>query len=182
MTLRRVAIYCLDSTLDNMAKEVRRTFQSLDEVHCPYRLHLDHHIISIKDEALRLRNSVQGTNGVEVETDLDLDNQVQAYPSDNVHVDILSFGHLAALLKCNSERVYLSGNHYDVVLILGHSSIFTIGPFSTTEILHTYVNISSPHAKPSIVALLGCCSGNARYGPVSTLQGLQNLNTIFAFY
>ena len=101
-------------------------------------------------------------------------------PPDNVHVDILSFGDLAALLSNYMEHV--KGNDYDVVVILGHSSIFTIGPFSTTEILRTLVDISSPHGQPTIVALLGCCSGNASYGPLSTFQGLQNLNTIFAFY
>ena len=66
-TLPNVAIYCVDPHMQNIADDVRQVFQSFidvpDVVHCPYRLNPDYYEISIKDEASRLRNLLQGTNG-----------------------------------------------------------------------------------------------------------------------
>ena len=67
--------------------------------------------------------------------------------------------------------------HHDVIMILGHSSISNIGKLPTLDLLNTF--ISPP--QPSIIAILGCCGGNSRYGLLYKLSHFKT-KTIFGFY
>lgn len=154
---RRVVIYYVDPEFLKVADDLRKAFLKSVIVHCPNCLP-SNYSISIKDAADSLK--------------------LHHFPEGLDQCDIRSFSHLGSLLKYSSEDKFKFD--YDVVVILGHSTIFTIGPFFTTDILSTLVDVCSP--RPSIVALLGCCSGNARYGPASILPHVHDLETIFVFY
>ena len=69
-----------------------------------------------------------------------------------------------------------AGTH-EVVVILGHSSVFNFGPFSISDILEAILR-----HKPVIVAFLGCCGGSVRHGPMLMISQMNGLETIFGFY
>ena len=56
----------------------------------------------------------------------------------------------------------------DVVVILGHSSVFSCGPFDTEELLVALTT----KLKPTVIAFLSCCGGNNRYGPIYKMSHL----------
>lgn len=70
--------------------------------------------------------------------------------------------------------------HYDVAIILGHSSPYNIGKFSTLDVMKIFIH----PPQPTIVAILGCCGGNSRFGPLFKLfhDHDQKIQTIFGFY
>ena len=69
-------------------------------------------------------------------------------------------------------------SEYEVVIILGHSNVYNIGPYSMYDILQAVLR-----HKPVIVAFLGCCGGSMRYGPLLMASHMQEVKTtIFGFY
>ena len=90
-------------------------------------------------------------------------------------LDLLTSEQLTALLYDDDcDKLY---DHYDVVMILGHSNIYHVGPFDTSDVIEA---ILTKH-KPSIIALLGCCGGGTRYGPLMKISQMGS-KTIFGFY
>ena len=67
--------------------------------------------------------------------------------------------------------------YYEVVMILGHSNIYHVGPFDTSDVIEA---ILSKH-NPSIIALLGCCGGGIHYGPLMKISQMGS-KAIFGFY
>ena len=68
---------------------------------------------------------------------------------------------------------------YDVIVILGHSSLSNIGKFCTSDILAMLCHLQT---QPSIIAFIGCCTGNNRHGPFVMVPHQCKLRTIFGFY
>ena len=94
----------------------------------------------------------------------------------NEDLDLLTYEDLTALLYDDDEGI-TPRPLYEVVMILGHSNIYHVGPFDTSDVIET---ISTKH-KPYIIALLGCCGGGTRYGPLLRISQMGS-NTIFGFY
>lgn len=124
---RRVVIYYLESEFQEIAYNLRKAFMQSVAVRCPnYLLSNGNQKISIRDAALQLQRS----------------------PEDFSQCDVLSFGHLASLLKYSSESLAESKFRdkfvckykfdYDVVVILSHASIFTIGSFLTADMFYVH--------------------------------------------
>ena len=65
----------------------------------------------------------------------------------------------------------------DVIVILGHSSVFSCGPFDTEELLVALTKLS-----PTIIAFLSCCGGNTRYGPIYKMSHLLTPKSVIGFY
>ena len=96
----------------------------------------------------------------------------------NEDLNLLTYEDLTALLyDDDDEGITPRPALYEVVMILGHSNIYHVGPFDTSDVIET---ILTKH-KPSIIALLGCCGGGTRYGPLMRISQMGS-NTIFGFY
>lgn len=54
--------------------------------------------------------------------------------------------------------------HHDVIIILGHSSVLLAQDDDLVVALRKI--------NPTIVAFLGCCGGNSRYGPIAKMSSL----------
>ena len=89
---------------------------------------------------------------------------------------LLTFNDLTALMDPDDPS---SQPYSDVVVILGHSNVFSFGLLAITDILRALL-----HPKPpSFVVFLGCCGGNPRYGPLKMMSLLPEWrNTIFGFF
>jgi len=98
-------------------------------------------------------------------------------------ITVLPFNALTDLMDpvVNSENESSDDSrlHSDVVVILGHSNVFTFGSLGIADILAALL-----HPKPpSFVVFLGCCGGNGRYGPLAMLSQLPEWqNTVFSFF
>ena len=99
-----------------------------------------------------------------------------SYKISNEDLDVLTSEDLTALLYDDDEGI-TPRSSYEVVMILGHSNIYHVGPFDTSDVVEA---ILTKH-KPSIIALLGCCGGGTRYGPLMRISQMGS-KTIFGFY
>ena len=99
-----------------------------------------------------------------------------SYKISNEDLDVLTSEDLTALLYDDDEGI-TPRSSYEVVMILGHSNIYHVGPFDTSDVVEA---ILTRH-KPSIIALLGCCGGGTRYGPLMRISQIGS-KTIFGFY
>ena len=95
----------------------------------------------------------------------------------NEDLDLLTYEDLTALQYDDDDEGITPRPLYEVVMILGHSNIYHVGPFDTSDVIET---ILTKH-KPYIIALLGCCGGGTRYGPLLRISQMGS-NTIFGFY
>ena len=91
--------------------------------------------------------------------------------SKTVDLFLISDGDLLSISELKQNK-----NH-DVIIIIGHSSVSNIGRLQTSDVLNIF--IQSP--QPSIIAILGCCGGNNRYGPLFMLSHWKH-KTIYGFY
>ena len=66
----------------------------------------------------------------------------------------------------------------DIIIILGHSSVFSCGPFDTEELLV----VLTSKLNPTIIAFISCCGGNNRYGPIYKMSHLLTPKCLVAFY
>lgn len=100
-----------------------------------------------------------------------------SYKISRENLDLLTFENLTELLYDDDEGISTPRSSYEVVMILGHSNIYHVGLFDTSDVVET---ILTRH-KPSIIALLGCCGGATRYGPLMRISQMESA-TIFGFY
>ena len=95
---------------------------------------------------------------------------------DPARIELLTFSDLTALMDPDDSS---SQPYSDVVIILGHSNVFSFGSLAISDILSAFVHPEPP----SFVVFLGCCSGNPRYGPLKMVSLLPEWeNTIFGFF
>ena len=74
----------------------------------------------------------------------------------------------ATVQKVQIPDTSAAASSADVVVILGHSSVFSCGPFDTEELLVALTT----KLKPTVIAFLSCCGGNNRYGPIYKMSHL----------
>ena len=66
----------------------------------------------------------------------------------------------------------------DVIVILGHSGVFSCGPFETEELLVALTT----KLDPTVIAFISCCGGNKRYGPIYKMSHLLTSKCLVGFY
>ena len=73
-------------------------------------------------------------------------------------------------------RVKGHGLHHDAIIILGHASVLLA---EDKDLIAAFVKMDL-----TIIAFLGCCGGNTRYGPIATMSYLlpAYCRPILAFY
>ena len=91
-------------------------------------------------------------------------------------VAIRGYGYLERLVMEAKNRVKGCGLRHDVIIILGHISVLLA---EDKDMIAAFVKMD-----PTIIAFLGCCGGNTRYGPIATMSYLlpEYCRPILAFY
>ena len=92
------------------------------------------------------------------------------------YVAIRGYGYLERLVMEARNRDEGSGLRHDVIIILGHASVLLA---EDKDLIAAFVKMD-----PTIIAFLGCCGGNTRYGPIATMSYLlpECCRPILAFY
>ena len=129
---------------------------------------------ALKSEAEELRNLFVMSPNYTKSTQLDPGVQFSAetIPSDDIK--LLTFNDFIVLM----EQEDLSSKS-DIVVILGHSNAFNFGTLAISDIMETLLHPEPPF----LVVFLGCCGGNARYGPLTMFSQLPEWqNTVFSFF
>ena len=159
-----VGIYILDACADVInAADVIKKFLELDCKACNQQLEQKVPISqSITKIVLQMQQSEMCTH---------LTHDYFKERSKTVDLFLISDGDLLSISKLKQNK-----NH-DVIIIIGHSSVSNIGRLQTSDVLNIF--IQSP--QPSIIAILGCCGGNNRYGPLFKLSHWKH-KTIYGFY
>ena len=159
-----IAIYVLDKTLYDFAKDLR-TFLTkscnfnLCDKHC-WESHLKE---TIAETYASFKNCHEVKHTI-------------AFPQNNTCISIRSYGYLKEVIMEAKRRVKGNGLHHDVILILGHTSVMLA---EDKDLIAAFSKI-----KPTIIAFLGCCGGNTRYGPILTMSYLlpAECSPVIAFY
>ena len=96
--------------------------------------------------------------------------------ADTPSVSIRDYGYLERLVSEAKKRVIGHGLRHDVIIILGHASVLLA---EDKDLIAAFVKMD-----PTIIAFLGCCGGNTRYGPIATMSYLlpEYCRPILAFY
>ena len=79
-------------------------------------------------------------------------------------VSIRDYGYLERLKTEAKIRDEGHGLHHDVVIILGHTSVMLA---EDKDLIAAFGKMN-----PTIIAFLGCCGGNTRYGPILSMSYL----------
>lgn len=91
---------------------------------------------------------------------------------------IRNFNELSKIMRVAKTRANSQTDKlcYDIVIILGHSSV----PLAEDDnLIAAFATI-----RPTVIAFLGCCGGNSRYGPVAKMSYMlyRKSKAIIGFY
>ena len=152
-TFQPGAIYVLDKTLNDCAGELEFFLKQKCEINVCDKEHWETHI---------------GYNIEETSENFDKcpEKKLHTYKVDSTVVSICDYGDLERL-KTKAKR------EVDVIIILGHSSALLA---EDKDLIETFAKLD-----PTIIAFVGCCGGNTRYGPILNMSYLLPA-PIIAFY
>ena len=148
------AIYVLDKTLYRYAERLAQflTQDSVIKLCKEYQEHLKGTIVETFDS---LKECTQN----KTHDTISLDKKINANS-----VSIRDYGYLERLKTEAKLRDKGHGLHHDVVIILGHTSVM-LG--EDKDLIAAFGKMN-----PTIIAFLGCCGGNTRYGPILSMSYL----------
>ena len=158
------AIYVLDKTLYDYAVDLKEFLtQPCDITICEYwKSHLGY---TIADTYAKLKKCIQ-EECIQPEEESTHKKSTDTYKVDSRSVSIRGYGYLESLITKakNKSRNDIGGLYHDVIIILGHSSVLLA---EDKDLIEAFAKID-----PTIIAFLGCCGGNTRYGPILTMSYL----------
>ena len=174
------AIYVLDKTLYKLAEKIAEKIKKIliqgYEISVCGEVHWSEHIgdtiakTSANFEECQLKSKTQLKLKIfEPQTSTDVSK-----PSTDV--SIRDYGYLERLITEAKRRVEGQGLHHDVIILLGHSSVLLA---EDKDVIEAFAKLN-----PTIIAFLGCCGGNTRYGPIVTMSYMlpSHCKPIIAFY
>ena len=116
---------------------------------------------------------------IQNESLMDHAQQIVNFLSGESLIKICSYIKFCILNQCNSELITSSA--YNVVIFLVHSQVYN-SDLSAIESLMKLC--AKEETAPNIVAILGCCGGNTRYGNILKMSLLldNKISPIIGFY
>ena len=144
------AIYVLDKTLKNLAKDIKE-FLTKDCEITACDDHWSEHVGNTIEQTAANSDDCQHFKSLH-----------PYKPLTSTAVSIRSYGYLERLITETKRRVEGRGLHHDVIILLGHSSVLLA---EDKDLVETFAKLN-----PTIIAFVGCCGGNTRYGPILTMS------------
>ena len=147
MKTTTAAIYVLDKTLYDCAVKLKEfliqdcNIKVCSEGHGHWREHIRD---TIAETSANIKNYTISSHTEVTSTD----------------VSIRGYGYLESLIIEAKRKD--EGLHHDVIILLGHSSVLLA---EDKDLVETFAKLN-----PTIIAFLGCCGGNTRYGPILTMS------------
>ena len=163
------AIYVLDKTLYKLAEDIKELLTKGD---CE---------ITVCDESKDHWSDHVGNTIAQTATNFKNckdSKSLHTFVDTCIDVSIRDYGYLERLKNEAKEENKVRRLHHDVIILLGHSSVLLA---EDKDLVETFAKLN-----PTIIAFLGCCGGNTRYGPILTMSYMLR-NTFFhssmiAFY
>ena len=154
-----VAIYVLDKTLYKLAEDIKEFLTKDCEITACDESN-DHWIEHVGNTIAQTAANFDGcrfksSRTYKIGTPIDVSIRDYGY-LERLKIEAKGIEHGSYL------DVIMRGLHHNVIMLLGHSSVLLA---EDKDLVETFAKLN-----PNIIAFLGCCGGNTRYGPILTMS------------